>query len=563
MDRLFSRQYLREHRYLLLSILVLVLYLLLYVVQGKDSHIFIDDNLDDNFIKYKVLADNGALFANPETEIPNYLGGFPKKLFVQLLPVVQLLFFVLPPLGALFVNAVLMHALAFVGMYLLLRRHILSEAEELVVCGVATCFALLPFWPPGGLSVAGFPLALNTFLNFQKREARLFDWIVLAFVPLYSLFAQYFVFFIFCIAVFWVYTTIRERKINWLFLLSIVFFTAVFAVVNIGLIRLTFFSDFVSIREEMKPDYIGFAQAVLRTGKNFLLGQWHVQSLQTVIILPLTVFVLVHSLITRNLQKEFLLVLVLTIIFSLIYGFNKWHVVSIIENRIAFMKKFAWSRFYYLNMLTWSALFALGLMYLNRTFTKHGGTIVAVLISLQVVYCFANRHEVMGAIKGEPTYREFFAEELFRKIDEHIGEDKTSFRVGSIGLHPAIAIYNGFYTVDGYHAYASLEYKHKFRKIIERELEKSPHYRQFFDDWGSRIYLLNSELESYSVKKGSGKSIDNLELNIDAFKALGGVYIFSAVPIRNYEQNGLTYIESFADDHSAWDVYLYQVRDQS
>ncbi len=134
-----------------------------------------------------------------------------------------------------------------------------------------------------------------------------------------------------------------------------------------------------------------------------------------------------------------------------------------------------------------------------------------------------------------------------------------SFRVGSIGLHLAIAIHNGFYAVDGYHAYASLDYKHKFRKVIKGELEKSPHYTDFFDNWGSRIHLFNSELDSYSVKKGSGKTISNLELDADAFKGLGGKYILSAVPIINYSENGLAYMKTFTDDHSAWDVHLYRV----
>ncbi len=40
-------------------------------------------------------------------------------------------------------------------------------------------------------------------------------------------------------------------------------------------------------------------------------------------------------------------------------------------------------------------------------------------------------------------------------------------------------------------------------------------------------------------KKGSKKELKNLDLNMDAFKGLGGTYIFSAIPINNAKENGL------------------------
>ncbi|MBO5281674.1 MAG: hypothetical protein J6B43_00890, partial [Lachnospiraceae bacterium] len=61
----------------------------------------------------------------------------------------------------------------------------------------------------------------------------------------------------------------------------------------------------------------------------------------------------------------------------------------------------------------------------------------------------------------------------------------------SLGITPAAALYNGFYCLDGYSNLYPLEYKHEFREIIARELEKSEGVRVYFDAWGNRCYLFN------------------------------------------------------------------------
>ena len=112
--------------------------------------------------------------------------------------------------------------------------------------------------------------------------------------------------------------------------------------------------------------------------------------------------------------------------------------------------------------------------------------------------------------------------------------------MASIGLHPAIAQYNGFYTLDTYNNFYPLSYKHQFRKIIADELDKNPTLKKYFDEWGGRCYLFVAELgKKYDFKKDSKVKIHHLQLNTKVFKDIGGKYIFSAVPIMNAEVNGL------------------------
>jgi hypothetical protein len=59
-------------------------------------------------------------------------------------------------------------------------------------------------------------------------------------------------------------------------------------------------------------------------------------------------------------------------------------------------------------------------------------------------------------------------------------------------------------------------------------------------------------------KKNTKKKLKNLELNMEAFKKLGGSYIFSAVPIENAIDNQLVLERIFQSEVSAWKIYLYK-----
>ena len=130
----------------------------------------------------------------------------------------------------------------------------------------------------------------------------------------------------------------------------------------------------------------------------------------------------------------------------------------------------------------------------------------------------------------------------------------------SIGLHPAISQYNGFYTLDTYNNYYPLSYKHQFRKIIEKELDKNAQLKRYFDQWGGRCYIFVDELgKKYDYRKNSTKTIKNLELNTEVLKEMGGQYIISSVPIINADENNLDLLDVFDHKDSAWKIYLYQI----
>ena len=81
----------------------------------------------------------------------------------------------------------------------------------------------------------------------------------------------------------------------------------------------------------------------------------------------------------------------------------------------------------------------------------------------------------------------------------------------SVGLDPMIAVMNDIRVIDGYHTIYPLSYMIKFRKIIERELDNNIILKNYYDNFGSRVYAF------YTDK-------NNIMLN---FRSSGGMLIFS------------------------------------
>src|SRR5699024_11742196 len=132
-------------------------------------------------------------------------------------------------------------------------------------------------------------------------------------------------------------------------------------------------------------------------------------------------------------------------------------------------------------------LFALELLLLWNIFRSCHIIIVALIIS-QSYLLFVEIEEMKYSKSNTPIFKEFYATELFYDIKNYIGRNQKDYRVVSTAMHPTIAQYNGFYTLDTYNNTIPVEYKHNFRKIIAPELNKNKQLKNYFDTWGSRLY---------------------------------------------------------------------------
>jgi hypothetical protein len=190
----------------------------------------------------------------------------------------------------------------------------------------------------------------------------------------------------------------------------------------------------------------------------------------------------------------------------------------------------------------------------------------------QLAYDFAN-HEIIVSVLGfknnekggalimkvDPSIKGFFAEKQFAEISQYIGLEKSKYRVLSLGMHPSISQYNGFYTLDGYCANYDKKYKLKFREIIKDEVKKNKVLREYYDYWGSRAYLFTAADIGYVNVSGNTITLKNLDFNTQAMKNLGAKYIISAVKIDTQIDSEYKFLKKFQDEESAWDIYLYEI----
>lgn len=548
---------------ILASFLIILIYLSPLYLLGENAHIRVHDNMDSNIAWYKVLVRSHELFGSVNAVIPQVMNGLPRGAYGTEFSGIVWLHALLPTMTAYAVSQTITRFVAFLGMYWLLKKHFMKEPDAgLIRVGVALAFALTPFWPSGMLSTLGQPLALWAFLNIRNREHSWREWTVLILLPLYSSFILGFFFFLTAMGLLWLWDWIKKRDWNPVFLGSIALMTVLYLAIEYRLLWGLVLSDVPTSRSEFVESTNGFGYTLYVAFMNFVFGHNAVLTLHTAVILPILFIALAVVLKRKSRQadRRFVYLLGLNILLSVWYAFWFYKGWEPLKEQLPLLTTFNFARFHFLRPLVIYVGFALGLQILWKLGGKWQKRVRICLILQLLILMFGN-DEIVYRVDGQPTFKQFYSVDLFQQIKDYIGQPQDTYRVASIGLHPAIAQYNGFYTLDTYNNYYSLAYKHQFREIIAKELDKSPELRTYFDQWGGRCYLFVSELgKNYEFKKDSGKQIRHLDLNMEAFKALGGRYIFSAVPILNAEEDGLHFLKAFDSPESAWRIYLYQVK---
>ncbi|MET3696185.1 hypothetical protein SAMN05877753_102283 [Bacillus oleivorans] len=549
-----------ERKLILLSFAIILLYLSPLFVLGENAHIRVHDNLDSNIAWYKVLINSGELFGDINAAIPQVINGLPRNALASEFSGIVWLYALFPTMIAYGLSQAITRLVAFWGMYILLKKHFLQNNEwALIRVGAALAFALTPFWPSGMLSTLGMPLALWAFLNIRNGERSWKNIAVLILLPFYSSFVLGFFFFLTGMALLWLWDGISRKGWNFRFLISIALMTLMFLLVEYRLVASFLFTTEPNSRDEYFHARLPLWRVIRLTFKNFILGHTHVMTVHGLFILPvilMALFLIFYRKIWRQ-EKTFLFLFTLNFVLSAWYAFWFYKGWLPLTQRFHVLDTFNFARFHFLRPLVIYLGFAIALRILwqEKVFSK--GMVIAILC-LQLVILGMFNDEIIYHKK--PSVKEFYATEQFHEIKEFIGLPPETYRVASIGIHPAIAQYNGFYTLDTYNNFYPLSYKYKFRKIIAQELAKNKTIKEYFDEWGGRCYLFTDELgKHYMFKKNSKAKLSNLQLDMTAFKDLEGGYIFSSIPILNAAENQLVLERTFISEKSAWKIYLYRV----
>ncbi|MED3794424.1 DUF6044 family protein [Niallia alba] len=554
----------RERTFFYIAIVIVLLWVLPYFVLNEDAHMRVHDNLDSNLGWYEVMKDNGIAFSPLHTPVEQIMNGeFSRDTYYSEYYAMVFLFQLFPPVIAYGLSQAITHFVAFLGMYLLLKKYVMKEEHKnayLITIGVALAFSLTPYWPSGMLSILGMPLALWSMMNIKKGERNWKDAAVLTIIPFFSTFVIGFFYFLAAMGMFWLYDCIKNRKGNWAFLIAIIYMIFIYLAIDYRLVfsMIAPLSDELTNRDVFYQSKLNFVQTLKLVVKNYVISHNQDRTIHQFIILPLTLYGLIIVLLKKTLKENKLYVglHLLNIVLSTWYAFWFFEGWQPLKEKFGILTSFNFARFHYLRPMIIYTLFALTLKMIWKN-GHFGRKLVSVLIIGQLLILVPTNEQIM--YKNQPSYKEYFAEEQFADIKEFIGKPLDQYRVVSIGIHPNVAQYNGMYTLDSYSNIYPLTYKLQFRKIIEPELNKNKALRNYYDDWGGRCYIFVDELgKYYQYSKQSDKEINHLQLNVEALKEMGGQYILSALPINNAEETNLEFMKDFESKESNWHIYLYK-----
>lgn len=563
-----------------IGIVLLAIVMVPHARLGEGSVFTVHDQLDESMMNYVLTARHLG-----EQVIPEMLGGIN----VSGMQPSAVLFVPLYVFFSAFHAFMLCYAIVFIcgflGMYLAVKK--LTDSSILAVI-FGGCFAMLPTYPIYGLSQMGLPLLLYGALCLRegKRVKTAIALTVFYGLTSHLVCTGYGALGFWALAIF--VGLLRRRKVGY----SMAGFGALLGTYLVTNYRLFWElllgkGSYVSHREEILNGEAPFWETVKDV---FLNSVQHAPSYHKELILPIVLALLIFGCLYRRLQTEArmdylraLAGMVVLVGIAVFCGICKSKPVVDWKNSVnGFLRYFQADRFYWFYPAGWylelALLFsvwrrqlcgkawqtyrpaaALGrllllCLVLAAIMLPHGNTV----LYNSYFYRNVNQYNNGSGVTGYISWKSFYSEELMAQLEEAIGRDMTTYRVAHLGINPAPSLMHGFYTVDGYSNNYPLEYKHAFRKVIGAELDKDRESKVYFDTWGSRCYLFNSQTGGYwMMKKGSDIRYEGLEFDMEALAGLGCEYLFSGGEILDPERMGLTPMGYFETEDSYWGIWLY------
>ena len=544
-----------QNKYFLGGFLLLLLYFLPNLIMGDGSVIKVHDFLDSSVAHIKSIILNDAIW-DIKAQMP-ILCGIDRGVFGTPIDIKFWLFCLLSPYWAVIANIVLIKLTAFVGMYLLLTRHIFPpNGPEAVRAAflAALCFALVPFYPDYGITSAGIPLLICAFINLYNKRRLLGSALILLYYAVFSwlVLGGFFV----CATVFVAIICISVRTRH--FPLSLFWGLCAFGLLLIICNYNLFISFFTQAEPSHRTEFAIIGPLwlnILSSLSSFFISWYHAGSCLAILVvipfvilwlrkrgekpylnLPFSLFLLVGGLMLVG-----SLMLSLTLRFHLFQGFQT-------------------DRFFFLYPAVVFILLGVLLLEWGKSKTSTWILIIMMVFNLGADFHWRDNMANMLGVTKDVSFAQFYDEPLFDSIKKDVGIGHD-VKVACLGFFPAVAEYNGIYTVDGYIQLYPLSYKHRFQQVIQGELDKSEELREYFCNYGQRCYLFSSELgRHYLYGKDQHKKVHDLSINCKVLKEdLGCSYILSAVEVENAEALGLQYMGDWTTEQSYWDIYVYQL----
>jgi hypothetical protein len=544
-------------KYPLWGILVILVYYIPYFINGENSYITIHDNLDFDVSAILCSLKEGYGFFKA-VNIP-MLDGISSSLLDNQLPKL-LLYYILPDFYAYMLNDFIVRLIGFMGMYLFLRYYLIKDEKyNLVSLVVALCFGLMSIYTSLGLGCYSLPWLAMSFINLRDKRRTILSYLCIIGCSIYTSFILISAFSGLGLFIYYLHLVYKTKNINKEYLIGLFIMGGIYLIGMYPMIKYML-SPVVCHRVEFK-DTISMYDIVRLSLGRLVKTQYHSGSLH---VWPILLLELILLLKNKRWNRE---IIGLNIILALVIGWTFiFHFIKHLCPNIPAIQEFQFDRAYFVLPFIWMCIFALvTVSFLKDTSRKSFNGCVSVTYIVFIFCTFGfneelrNNWRIMLGIydNSSPTYAQYYDRPLFEEISNKLHIDKQNEKVACVGLQPTIPLYNHFQTVDGYDTLYPLEYKYKFRKIIASELQKNKALLSYYDDWGHRCYIFSTEIRGSREAKDN---ISNLSIDTEAFKDLGGRYLFSSVFIDNYESLNLDFVGEFTTPNSFWKIKAYRVR---
>lgn len=572
-----------------------------YAILGKDSIFVYHDQLDGEVIAYLLQARH---LWDGSSVLPEFMNGAAKTALTMPAPACVLFYRLLPAELALACMQIFGSFTGYVGMYLLIRwageeSGRLQKQKGLVsfLAVVVGCmYAYLPFLPVYGLSQYGLPLLLYCVLWLGEKDRPKRTVICCyVFTVLFGVNSSL-VLSGFAVPGIWAVAEVAalvqkrfsiRRAMAWCLLLLTY-------VLENGVLLLQIFAgqgNGVSHKAEYTLTPVSFLRQFLT---NLLQGGQHSVDYHGGILAVL--LVTVAALLLRKwkegksemaeekrLCRSLLLSLVVIVCFAAAAALWDSGIGVALRLQLGALKGFQANRVLWLSPCLWYFVLGCSLLLLAENLPERRKNAMAAAAAAAAMLLTAvtagqvllasnlkpNLQKVVNREYGGMSFRDYYAVDVLDQVQEYIreqfGEEPEDYRVVSLGIDPAAALYHGFYCLDGYSNNYSLEYKHRFREIIAPELDKSDYLADNFDHWGNRCYLFSAECPGYYTIQKGGFYFQNYEINAESLSSLGGRYLLSAAYIDHSEETGLKLVnpDAFETEDSYYRIYLYRVTEDS
>ena len=563
------------------ALLALLLFLLPVLLLGRHGYVLLHDCLDTEISLVYLLAKRHLAFAyGAQVVVPEVMNGIPRNALRPGLSGTVLLYSLFAePWLAYVVQQVLVRLGGLLAMYWLLRGYGLRQpGQRGLAAAVALAWATLPVYSIYGLTVLGQPALLRAALDLRRGRGLGVAYAVCAAFPLWSSFVYVGPF----IAVAWGGFLVLElarggRAASALRgAVGLGLLLALYVVVEWPLFySLLVAKQFVSHRTEFDYQRLvphGVGAGLREAARFFLVGQYHASPFfRGVVLLALGLaWRQTAGPARRQLLRRAGGLLLAMAGLALFCGFAL-QLAGAWQHQLPLLTAFNFNRFHFLFSLGWFMVLVLSLRELPLG--QPGAARLAYgLVGLQFLVALPLNEEYINNLRlalghpnpAAPSYAAFVAPKLLGQvrafIERQTGLAPAAYRVASLGLPPAVAQLNGFYTLDSNQNSYPLPYKHAFRPLIAGELAKSPQLETYFDAWGNRCYVEAAELgRNYLIAKQPSRTVRHFAFGAAQFRKLGGRYLLAAVRLENPAESNLRLLGVFDDSEAYWRLYVYEV----